>query len=248
MNGLPELQRLTGQVVVVLLQISGALVRFGQGDAQRAANELTVVMEAAPKGRYADEALYWRARIAESQDMQDAKVAAVRDYVELMRRLPDGRLRRSANVRLAALTEPGALLTADEARAASMKNLQRIGRALHAYAADHGGRLPGALDELLGDYLSSALTLIRPGCAARGGGGGPYLYRPGLAANIGVTKTVAGEDVPLAAGVPIVVWEPSLDAAGGRAVLRLDGEVMVILPKPKPAAEPKKGETPKRED
>ncbi|MHC4248010.1 MAG: tetratricopeptide repeat protein [Planctomycetota bacterium] len=239
----PELQKAVGQVLVLLLQISGALARVGQGDPQRAAQELTAVVRSAPPGRHADEALFWRARIAEGQEGRDAKAAAARDYVDLIRRLPEGRLRRLAEVRLAALTEPGALLTAAEAREASTRNLLRIGHALHAYAADHGGRLPGGLDELLGDYLSSALTLIRPGPAAAGGGV-PYLYRPGLLADIGVTRTEKGEEVALAAGVPVVVWEPSVDAAGGRSVLRLDGEVMVVRPKPEPAAGAKKGVAP----
>ncbi len=247
MNAGPELAKAVGEVLVLLLQISGALARVGQGDPQRAAQELTAVIRSAPAGRHADEALYWRARIAESQDAREAKAAAARDYVDLLRRLPEGRMRRHVEVRLAALTKPGGLLSADEAREASTRNLARIGRALHAYAADHGGRLPGALEDLLGDYLSSALTLVRPGPAAEGGGA-VYLYRPGLIAEIGVTRDASGEDIPLAAGVPIVVWEASLDGAGGRSVLRLDGEVMVVRPKATPPAGPRKSEATPQED
>jgi hypothetical protein len=247
MNAGPELAKAVGEVLVLLLQISGALARVGQGDPQRAAQELTAVIRSAPAGRHADEALYWRARIAEAQKGREAKAAAVRDYLDLTRRLPEGRMRRHVEVRLAALTEPGGLLTADEAREASTRNLAWIGRALHAYAADHGGRLPGALEDLLGEYLSSALTLVRPGPAAEGGGAA-YLYRPGLLAEIGVTSDADGGEIPLAAGVPIVVWEASVETAGGGSVLRLDGEVMAFRPKAKQGAAPKKSEAIPQED
>jgi len=210
-----------------------------------AAQELTMIVRSAPPGRHADEALYWRARIFEEQDDRSAKAAAAKDYADLMRRAPEGRLGRLAELRLAALRKPGALLTSKEAREASRRNLVRIGKALHAYAADHGGRLPGGLDELLGEHLSSALTLIRPG-RTEDGGGAPYVYQPGLAAEIGVTRTETGGKVQLVGGVPVVAWEASVDAAGGRNVLRLDGEVMVI--RPRETKTPGRGETPKRED
>jgi hypothetical protein len=61
-----------------------------------------------------------------------------------------------------------------------------------------------------------------------------------------VTRTQTGEEVPLAAGIPIVAWEASVGAAGGRSVLRLDGEVMAL--RPQPAAGAKRDETPPRED
>ena len=234
----PELRKAVGEVLILLLQISGALAHVGQGDVQKAGQELTMVIRSAPRSRYADEALYWRARIVEEQKGRSAKIAAAKDYADLIQRAPEGRLRRLAEVRLAVLRKPGALLTSGEARKASTKNLARIGEALHAYAADHGGGLPGRLDELLGDYLSSALTLVRPGPAADGGGM-PYLYRSGFMAEIGVTKTQTGDKVKLVAGVPMVVWEASVDTGGMRTVLRLDGEIMVIRSKPKPAGKPK---------
>jgi len=235
----PELRKAVGEVLVLLLQISGALARVGQGDPQRAGQELTMIIRSAPPGRHADEALYWRARIVEEQSGRGAKASAAKDYADLIRRAPEGRLRRLAQVRLAALRKPGALLTSEEAREASSRNLVRIGMALHAYAADHGGRLPEALDELLGEYLSNALTLVRPG-RPEDGGGEPYLYQPGLAAEIGVTRTETGGKVQLVKGIPMVAWEASVDAAGGRNVLRLDGEVMVIRSR--------KTNKPKRED
>jgi hypothetical protein len=240
MNAGPELMKVVSEVLVLLLQISGALARVGQGDPKMAGQELTMIIRTARPGRYADEALYWRARITEAQEGQSAKISAAKDYADLIRRLPKGRLRRLAEVRLAALRKPGALLTADEASKASRINLVRIGRALHAYAADHKGQLPGDLNELLGEYLSSALTLIRPGSAADGGGV-PYLYRTGLVAEIGVTKTQTGGKVKLIRGVPMIVWEASVDAAGERTVLRLDGEIMVIRSKPKQNVTPKRG-------
>jgi hypothetical protein len=218
---------MAGEALLVILQLAGALAQIQRGDVPDALRVLTAVAESAGEARYAEEALYWRARLAEAQAGGDAGATAARFYVDLMNRLPAGRLRREASVRLAALTQPGRHLAPAEARLASRRNLQRISMALHDWAADNAGRLPRALEGLLDGYLSSALTFVRPG-GLSGGGGRAYAYRPGLRAEIGVTKTETGEKVLLVGGVPAVVWEPVPDAEGARLILRLDGEILVV--------------------
>ena len=71
-------------------------------------------------------------------------------------------------------------------------------------------------------------------------------HRPGLRAEVGVTRAETGAAVPLAGGVPVVVWEPvptvtRAAAEGGRSsrarlVLRLDGEIMTMQDAGRPAA------------
>jgi hypothetical protein len=240
------------EALAVMLQLAAALAQVREGNVPQANQALTGVIGSAGTGvharRYAEEALYWRARLSESQPGDEAKVAAARDYLALVRGLPEGRLRREARLRLAILAEPGKFLTAAQALAASRWRLARIGRALHDYAADHAGRLPGALADLLDGYVTDPETLVRPG-AGRTGGARVYGYRPGLRAELGVTRTETGAAVPLAAGVPVVVWEPvptvaraaakGAEASRARLVLRLDGEVMSFRDAPAPAVRPK---------
>jgi hypothetical protein len=237
------------EALAVMLQLAAALAQVREGNVPQANQALTGVIGSAGTGvharRYAEEALYWRARLSESQPGDEAKVAAARDYLALVRGLPEGRLRREARLRLAILAEPGKHLTAAQALVASRWRLARIGRALHDYAADHAGRLPRALADLLDGYVTDAETLVRPG-PGRVGGARLYGYRPGLRAELGVTRTETGAAVTLAAGVPVVVWEPlptvaRAAAKGGassraRLVLRLDGEVMSMQDTPGPAA------------
>ncbi len=236
MTPFPELQRLAHGALVVLLQLAAALAQVREGDVSEAVRALAGVVESAPAGPharlYADEALYWRARLAGSQEDRAARAAAARDYIDLLRRLPAGRLRREVRVRLAELAEPGRLLTAAEASEASRRNLERIGRALHDYAADNGGRLPGAIEDLLGEHITDPQILVRPGARADGGARA-YGYRPGLRADLRATKTDGGEEVALHGGVPIVAWERALRPdgkrkRGARLVLRLDGEVRSV--------------------
>jgi hypothetical protein len=216
------LQRLAGEALVVLLQLAAALAGAREGDVPGAVRTLSQVVEASPSGPYAEEALYWRARIAEVQPDLQARVSAANDYRELARRLPRGRRRSEALVRLAALTEPGRVLEADEAREASRRQLLRIGRALHDYAADHGGALPGALEDLLDDYVTDPAVLVRPG-RRQDGGGLPYSYRPGVRADLRSALGQAGDR-----GVPAVVGEPAYVAGGERLVLGLDGAVRSV--------------------
>jgi len=249
MNALPELHRGVNEALAVMLQLAAALAQVREGNVPQANQALTGVIGSAGTGvharRYAEEALYWRARLSESEPGDEAKMAAARDYLALVRRLPEGRLRREAKLRLAVLAEPGKFLTAAQALAASRWRLARISRALHDYAADHAGRLPRALADLLDGYVTDAETLVRPG-AGRVGGARLYGYRPGLRAELGVTRTETGAAATLAAGVPVVVWEPvptvaraaAKGAAASRArlVLRLDGEVMSMQDTAGPAA------------
>lgn len=243
MNTFPELQRAVREALAVLLQFAAALAQVREGNVPQAEQALAGVGQGASVNRetrrYADEALYWRARLAESQPGIEARRAAARDYVVLLRRLPEGRMWREVRMRLAVLAEPGKFLTPEEARAASRGNLERIGRALHDYAADHAGRLPGALEDLLDEYVTDAERLVRPG-AGEDGGGRVYAYRAGLRAELGVTTDELGAKVALAGGVPVVVWE-AVAAGGARLVLRLDGEVMSVQESGGPAAKGKPG-------
>lgn len=245
MNAFPEFQRAVSEALAVLLQLAAALAQVGGGNVPQAERALTGVVESAGSSssrtgharRYAEEALYWRARLAESQEGErgmEARGSAARDYVALLRRLSEGRLRREVRLRLAVLAEPGRFLTPERAQRASRRRLGRIGRALHDYAADHGGRQPGALEDLLDEYVTDVETLVRPG-AWNDGGGRVYSYRAGLRADLGVTTSETGARVPLAAGVPIVVWETVAGAGGARLVLRLDGEVVSLRQSEKPA-------------
>ncbi len=248
METLPELQRLVGEALAVLLQLAAARAQGGQGgqsDVARSREAWGIVARTAQVRRHGDEALYWRARLAEAEEGRealpgaggasggadqsgiDARMAAGTDYVALLRRLPKGRLRREVEVRLAALGRPGEFLSPDEVRAASRRNLARTGRALHAYAADHGGRLPRALEDLLGEYLTDPITLVRPG-AGRRGGGRAYVYQAGIVAEIDVAATGTSGPVKRAGGVPVVAWEPVAGDDGTRLALRVDGEVVRI--------------------
>ncbi len=229
-----EIAGLARDAMVVLVHVAAALSQMAMNDPETAAGELTVIVNRAAPGRYADEALYWRARIAGAQGNANARAAAAKDYAELLRRLPKGSRRREARVLLAAITEPGRVLTAEEAARQSARTLAKIGRALHAYAADHGRRLPGALHDLLDGYVEDAGVLVRPGRSEHGGGR-PYAYRPGLMADL---KSQRESEDPSArvgyanATVP-VVWEPvavarAEGAAPTRLVLRLDGEVRSV--------------------
>ena len=256
MNALPELQRGVNEALAVMLQLAAALAQVREGNVPQANQALTGVIASSGAGgharRYAEEALYWRARLNEAQPEAEAKTAAARDYLALVRRLPAGRLRREAKLRLAILAEPGKSFTAGQALAASRWRLARIGRALHNYAADHAGRLPGALPDLLDGYITDAQTLVRPGPAGVGGAR-VYGYRPGLRAELGVIRTETGATVPLAGGIPVLVWEPVSTAiraaAGGRPtsarlVLRLDGEIMSVQDTARPATRAGRGRAP----
>lgn len=231
MNALPEFQRAVSEALVVLLQLSAALVQVRDGNVPSAAQALTGAVQAAPdasrRNRYGDEALYWRARLAGTQTDLQARVAAGKDYIELLKRLPEGRLRREVRLRLAALSEPGGHLSAEEARKASAANLKHIGKALHDYAADHGGRLPGAFEDLLGDHVTDETVLVRPGSKAEGGGRA-YVYHSGVRAELNATTTESGAKVALSGGVPVVVWEPLGGSEVRRLILRLDGEVRSV--------------------
>lgn len=216
-----ELTRLAGEAVVVLLHVVAALAHLREGDVPTAIRELSEVIAAAPappaEARYAEEALYWRARIAQSMGTPEELRSAARDYLELLARLPDGRLRRQVRVRLAELAEPGKLMSEEEARKASARRLERIGRALHDYAVDHGLELPRALEDLLDGYISDPSILVRPGPVGSGGGRAyAYFYTP--RADL---KPQKGE-------LPIVVAEPVASAQGERLALRLDGQVVTL--------------------
>jgi len=231
-----EFARLAGEMLVILLHIASAFAHLREADVESALRELSEVVAKTPQGRYADEALYWRARIAEADGDREARAAAARDYLELLKRLPDGRLRREVRVRLAALAEPGRLLSAEEASEASRRRLERIGRALHDFAADHGGSLPGALEDLLDDYLTDPSLLVRPGPIGAGGSR-PYAYAPGFRTDL---RPAESPRAPAATGgLPVIVLEPEAAADGTRLALRLDGEVVTVRQAPR--AEPRSG-------
>lgn len=219
---------LAKEAMVALVHVAAALSQMVNQNPEAAANELTVVVDS--RSEYADEALYWRARIAGAEAEPAARSAAAKDYVELLRRLPEGGRRREVQVLFAAMTEPGRVLSAEEARSLSMRNLEAIGRALHGYAADHGGRLPRALHDLLDGYVQDPAVLVRPG-AREDGGGRPYAYRPGLTAEL-VAADQSGRPTYAAAGAA-VAWETEAASPGGtgpksRLVLLVDGRVRAV--------------------
>jgi len=220
----PELARLAGDALVILLHLSAALSHLREGNVNAAVTGLTQVVDNALPGRYVDEAQFWRARIAESQDEPQARAAAVRDYVDMLKRLQKGPLEREIRARLAALTEPGRLLDPQQAAEASRRSLERIGRALHDYAADHGGEFPRALYDLLDGYLTDATVLVRPG-KRLSGGARLYEYRPGLKSELRSAPDSNNAKAPKIDGVPVIVWEPAGDADGIRLILGIDGEV-----------------------
>ena len=123
MNAFPELQRAVSEALAVLLQFAAALAQVREGNVPQAEQALADVVQSASVNRetrrYADEALYWRARRAESQPGIEAKRAAARDYVALLRRRRSGRLRRC---RQPAQTRPGPGLVAHYRR----HHLERI--------------------------------------------------------------------------------------------------------------------------
>ena len=225
----PGLDRVAAEALMVLLHLAAALGHVREGDAPAALRALTELAEAGPAGSgtlYAGEALYWRARLGEAQGERDASRSAAKDYVALLRVLPEGRRRREVQVRLAALSEPGRVLGPEEARAASRRNLERIGLALHAYAADNGGALPGEHFDLQGRYVTDASVFVRPGRRAEGGAR-IYVYTPRLRADVlKPPRAPAGGRWQ----VPVVVREP--EAVGGeRLFLRLDGAVRSVQEK-----------------
>jgi hypothetical protein len=225
----PGIDRVAGEALMILLHLAAALGHIREGDAPAALRALTNLAEAGPAGSgapYAGEALYWRARLGEVQGERDASRSAAKDYVELLGVLPEGRRRREVQVRLAALTEPGRVLGPEEARAASRRNLESIGLALHAYAADNGGALPDELFDLLGGYVTDASVLVRPGRRAEGGSR-IYEYTPRLRADVlKPPRAPAGGGW----GVPVMVREP-VAVGGERLFLRLDGAVRSVQEK-----------------
>jgi len=229
-----EVTGLAREAMIVLIHMAAALAQMANGQAQAAAQELTEIAASAPPGHYADEAIYWRARIAGSQDDPNARAAAAKDYIDLLGRLQEGPRKREVSVLLAALAEPGRIYSAEEAVEASRRSLVAIGKALHDYAADHQRRLPGAIEDLLDGYIDDPATLVRPG-RAEFGGGRPYRYRPGQVADLRPAAEGADQaaKVGYANAEVVVVWEAAAAAppAGGparRLVLRLDGEVRVV--------------------
>lgn len=224
MPAVPEISRLAGDALVILLHMAAALSHLREGNVNSAVKGLSEIIDNAVPGRYVNEAQYWRARTAESQDDLQAKVAAIRDYADLLKRLPDGSLKREVQLRLTALTEPGKLLSADEAADASLRSLERIGKALHDYAADNGGAFPDMLQDLMDEYVSDAALLVRPG-TRKIGGARPYLYQGGLRADLRPSKDSQNEKALKVDGVCAIVWEPIADAEGARLILCIDGDV-----------------------
>ncbi len=231
----PGLERLAADALIVLLHLAAALAQIREGDTGGALNSLTELAQSRPAGSerpYAGEALYWRARLGEAlgrggEREPDAARSAAKDYVELLSVLPEGRRRREVEVRLAALSEPGRVLSSEEARGASRRNLERIGLALHAYAVDNGGALPASLFDLVGEYVTDGALLVRPGRRADGGAR-VYEYTPGLRGDVLKPPRLR----PGAAWeVPVVVRELAAGPEGTRLVLGLDGAVRSVQEK-----------------
>jgi hypothetical protein len=243
----PGLERLAAEALIVLLHLAAALARIREGETNAALKALTELAQATPGGSgnpYAHEALYWRARLAAEVDRaksdREARASARKDFRRLVAVLPEGRRRREVRVRLAALAEPGKVLGPDEARAASRRNLEILGLALHAYAADNGGALPETLFDLVGEYVTDPAVLVRPG--PRGAGGARvYEYTPGLRAD--ALRPPADDDEGGERWeVPVVVREPvpgllvardmtTPGRGGTRLVLGLDGAVRSVAEK-----------------
>lgn len=210
--GSEGLSRLAEGALSALLHLALALSYAARGNMPAAVQALSDLIDSGGGGIAAEEALLWRAGLAEAGG--NFKQAA-RDYEAAVRRLPPGRRARVALLRLAALSEPGRNLTPEEALVASRSALGRIGSRLHDYAADHGGALPGALEDLLDGYVSDPQLLVRPGRRGEGGAR-PYVYRPGLRADLFPER-----------GLSFVAWEP-VGRGGKRLALRLDGEVFPV--------------------
>ena len=86
-SAIPEISRLAGDALVVLLHLVTALAHLREGNMNAAITGFSEIVEKAAPGRYVNEAQYWRARLAESQTEKQAKVAAMRDYMALIKRL-----------------------------------------------------------------------------------------------------------------------------------------------------------------
>lgn len=248
------LERVAADALMILLHLAVALGHIREGNTDAALEALSGLARSAPadpssaQGLYRNDALYWRARLGEAQGEREALRSAVKDYVKLLALLPDGHRRREVQVRLAGVAEPGRVLTPEEAREASRRNLELIGLALHAYAADNGGALPRTLFDLVGEYVTDPQVLLRPGrfppsdvtaSERRGGGGRIYEYTPGLRADAlrpaGAARTPEGGpdwEVPVVVREP-AVWGylPGAGARGFRLVLGLDGAVRSVQEK-----------------